>query len=845
MTCYVEIAVNVPQAIGLFHYHLPAELIGQVAPGCLVVAPFGSQKVQGVIWRNIDEPEVAATRPVLELLDPQPVLTQPQMRLARWMAEETLAPLAACIDRMLPPGLSQHADRIYTLDEEGLNRISTLPAAPQGLQVRLIDLLRKRGALRGRQIDYALPHLNWRASMQAMLRRGWVHTTNLLPPPSVQPKFIRTVTLACSPETAAAALPNLGKAGSATAQRRQAALGFLLREPWTVDVSWAYAQTGCNLSDLRDLAERGLVTLGESEMWRDPLAEIEPTPDQPPVLTGDQQRAWAAVENALKAQAAGSPGWPPFLLHGVTGSGKTEIYLHAVAECLRQGRQAIVLVPEIALTPQAVRRFVARFPGQVGLVHSRLSDGERYDTWRRARLGQLPVIVGPRSALFTPLSNLGLIVVDEAHDESYYQSETPPYYHAARVAVNYARQAGAVCLLGTATPDVVTLYQAEREGWQRLSLPVRVLAHRQAVEQQARRLGIIPAVHSVEGEAASLELPPVTLVDMRQELKAGNRSIFSRALQQALRQVLDAGQQAILFLNRRGTATYVFCRDCGQSVICPRCDLPLTFHSPQAELSCHYCGHQEAMPKLCPACGSPQIRQYGAGTEKVESEVQALFPQARTLRWDAETTREKGAHEIILAHFANHRADFLIGTQMLAKGLDFPFVTLVGAVLADVGLNLPDYRATERTFQVLTQVAGRAGRSPLGGRVILQTFQPEHYAIQSAAGHDYESFYLQELAYRRELGYPPFYRLVRLEYRHPNAKRVESAAHEMAAQVQAWMAAGDRRATEMVGPVPCFFARLHGLYRWQIVLRGPEPGSLLRGRNLGDWRVELDPMNLL
>jgi primosomal protein N' (replication factor Y) (superfamily II helicase) len=330
---------------------------------------------------------------------------------------------------------------------------------------------------------------------------------------------------------------------------------------------------------------------------------------------------------------------------------------------------------------------------------------------------------------------------------------------------------------------------------------------------------------------------------------------------------LERGQQAILFLNRRGTATYVFCRDCGFTLKCPRCELPLTYHTrelsqaadtelaaaspagtetpPRQALTCHHCGYRRQMPETCPECGSSRIRQYGIGTERVESEVLNLFPQARTLRWDYETTRQKGAHEVILSHFAAHRCDILVGTQMLAKGLDLPLVTLVGAVLADVGLNLPDYRAPERAFQILTQVAGRAGRSPLGGQVILQTFQPEHYAIRAAAGHNYKAFYRQELEYRRQLGYPPFTQLVRLEYRHRDAGQAEEAAREMADQVRSWLAAGDRRATQVIGPAPCFFARQAGFFRWQIVLRGPDPASILKGRALSEWRVEVNPPSLL
>jgi primosomal protein N' (replication factor Y) len=341
---------------------------------------------------------------------------------------------------------------------------------------------------------------------------------------------------------------------------------------------------------------------------------------------------------------------------------------------------------------------------------------------------------------------------------------------------------------------------------------------------------------------------------MRAELKSGNRGIFSQALVDALDKVLNNDQQAILFLNRRGTATYVFCRDCGSPLCCPRCDTPLAYHvndlpaagkRSHSDLHCHHCGYSRQMPRKCPVCGSDQIRQYGLGSEKVEAEVARLFPAARTLRWDWETTRHKDAHEIILGHFSAHRADVLIGTQMLAKGLDLPLVTLVGIVLADVGLNLPDPFATERTFDVLTQVSGRAGRSSLGGRVVLQTFMPDHYVIQAAAGHDYNAFYPRELEYRRKLGYPPFNRLVRMEFRHVQAATAESQAQVMAAKLSGWIEKEDRRETTIIGPVPCFFSRLNGLYRWQIILRGPDPASLLRGKNLGNWRVEVDPSSLL
>ncbi len=546
-----------------------------------------------------------------------------------------------------------------------------------------------------------------------------------------------------------------------------------------MNVAWVYAELGCNLADLQELDERGLIVLRETEIWRDPLEQLEETRDgmqdvAPLELTPDQRSAWQAIQAALQSF---SQPQSPFLLLGVTGSGKTELYLRATAETLRRGRQAIILVPEIAITPQTVRRFLVRFPGQVGLLHSRLSEGERYDTWRRARLGLLKVVIGPRSALFAPLPEVGLIVADECHDGSYYQSE-PPFYHAVDAAKAYARLSGAVCILGSATPTILQNHQAENGQMVRLGLPVRI--------------------PNLNAPAANAGLPPVTIVDMRAELKTGRRGIFSQALVQGLERVLERGQQAILFLNRRGTATYVFCRACGTVAKCPQCDSPLTYHledltpttadragarPDQAELRCHHCGYSRKMPAKCPHCQSNQMRAYGLGSEKVESEAKALFPNARVLRWDWETTRQKNAHEIILSHFAAHRADILVGTQMLAKGLDLPLVTLVGIVLADVGLNLPDPFGAERTFNLLTQVAGRSGRSALGGQVVLQTFQPEHYAIQAASRHDYAGFYARELEERRQLGYPPFSRLVRLELRATDPARVEAEARLLAGRL--------------------------------------------------------------
>jgi primosomal protein N' (replication factor Y) len=513
--------------------------------------------------------------------------------------------------------------------------------------------------------------------------------------------------------------------------------------------------------------------------------------------------------------------------------------MRALAATLAAGNRAIVLVPEISLTAQTVRRFEARFPGRVAVLHSQLSLGQRYAAWDRVRGGEADVVIGPRSALFAPVSRLGLIVLDEAHDDSYKQEDPIPLpaYHAREAAVALGQIAGAAVILGTATPDVVSYYRATAGGpeggdYRLLALPQRIMS--------PSHPGMAPT------KAATVPLPPVRVVDLRQELQAGNRSIFSRALQEALRKTLAAGEQAILFLNRRGAATFVLCRDCGYVARCPNCDAPLTFHhlSVGGRLICHHCNHRQPQPERCPACGGGRIRYFGLGTERVEETVRQVYPGARLLRWDADTA--SGAdHERYLQAFVEQRADVLVGTQMIAKGLDLPRVTLVGVVSADTALHLPDYRAAERTFQLLTQVAGRAGRSRRGGRVIVQSYSPGHYAIQAAAGHDYETFYRQELAMRRRLGYPPFSRLVALRYSHTDARRAQAAAERLGA----WLAAEVQRrglAVDMIGPVPCFFRRVQGRYRWQIVLRGVDPAALLQPVALPrGWRVDVDPTSLL
>jgi len=833
MPKFVRVAVNIAQISESFDYQLPPELEEQVGPGSLVTVPFGRQIAQGIVVKEIREPSVPEIRGVISLLDPLPVVTPLQISLAEAMAVQNMAALSECLDQMLPPGLSQHVDTIIRL----------LPAPPveEGFtptQLRILALLQKRGELRGRQMDKAMPRVRWRESLNGLIKRGLASTEPILLPPSIHARQIRTAVLSCPLDEALLKLekPTSGRAPQESVlARRKAVLTLLAQEAAPVDVSMIYAETGAKPADLKMLAEQGLLALGESEMWRDPLRAIDLPLQTAPALTPGQ----AAVWQILEPQFTGSPTQKMNLLVGVTGSGKTELYLRAVAAALAQGKQALVLVPEISLTPQTVRRFYARFPGKVALVHSRLSPGERYDTWRRIRSGTLPVVVGARSALFAPVPDLGLIVIDECHDESYFQDDFRPHYSAIESAVAYARLANVPLLLGSATPDVEQLYRARREKWHELRLPDRILAHQ------------TPSVQTelVSADPGTLPLPPVQVVDMRVELKSGNRSVLSRELRSSLTETLQQNEQSILFLNRRGSATYVFCRDCGYVLRCPRCSTQLTFHASTDALLCHICGYQRQMPRKCPQCGGPNIKQFGLGTESLEKTIVEEFPGARVLRWDADTARFKGAHDLILDHFSQHRADILIGTQMLSKGLDLPLVTLVGVVLADVSLNLPDFRANERTFQILSQVAGRAGRSSKGGKAIFQTFHPENYAIRYASLHDLDGFYEEELALRQKTGYPPFSRLLRIEFRHAQSAFLQQEAVQVGEKLKEW---ARENSLEMIGPVPCFYSRISSLYRWQILLRGWEFNTLLNEHPLNTWQpkgieveITVDPPSVL
>jgi len=815
-----------------FHYHVPAELRDCVRLGQLVWVPFGSRNLQGLVVGWDRATPVDDTRPIERIVDEEPLLDAVQLALARWISANYLAPLSRVIWSMLPPGLTRSVETIIERTSEAQPQDAT------DAQRVILNLLAERGPLMLRQIGRLTDQSGWRSTVDALLRKGWVSKDVRVMPPSVKPKRVLAV------RAAPGASPN---AVSERATQQRNTIAYLCQH--TQGGNWLAAATvtkrlGISYSVLTALREKGLVETCLRQVWRDPLEGIAFVPDTPPRLTRAQASIWEAIRSDM-AQPSGRP----FLLQGVTGSGKTEIYLRAAEEALARGRGVIALVPEIALTPQTIRRFGARFPGTLAVMHSKLSDGERYDQWRQIRKGDLRLVIGSRSALFAPVRNLGLVVIDEEHETSYKQDRTP-HYHAREAAAELARLAGATCILGSATPSLESAYLAEQGVYRRLVLPQRIMGHRQIVDEQSRLVGrAVSRYRPAEDrapDAVHADLPPVSVVDMRSELKAGNTSIFSRALTQSLEEVLAAGEQAILFLNRRGTATFVMCRDCGHVLSCPRCQVPYTYHGNRNRLVCHHCGRVVAQPAACPLCGSKRIKHFGAGTQRVEQEVKARFPEARVVRWDTDATASKGSHDRLLSRFIEGRADVLVGTQMIAKGLDLPLVTLVGVVVADTTLHLPDFRAAERTFQLLTQVAGRAGRSVLGGQVIIQTYTPDHYAIQAASRHDYDGFYRQEIAWRRQRWYPPISRIARLLYESTSAL----AAEEQPRRLHALLTQRIRRLgladVDLIGPAPAFFARERGRWRWHILVRARDPAELLAGIRLPrGWRLDVDPISML
>jgi primosomal protein N' (replication factor Y) len=862
-----------PDAPPTFDYAIPRDLAGRLAPGHLVSIPFGPRLVPGIVWELV--PPVApahhvsgeALRAVAALLDPRPLLDHSRLRLAEWLADRYSCPLTLAVRLMLPPGLLQGtrvvlrplpADVAESTDEPA-SQAATPPWTPGDLrdEAAVLGAVRGRGHLDERAVSRSLGGRRAQAAIGALVAARAVERTTVAPSALSGERFERRILLMATAHALAewraaahvqldalapishttpipsASLPRgRGERRAERILRQLAVLDLLARGSRRSadageDAAWRLSEvrklTRITPSGLDELRRAGLIAVETVEARRDPLSGRAIPPTTSLGLTPEQRDALAAV---LRPASGEEPG--VVLLHGVTGSGKTEVYLQALAAHLAAGRRGIVLVPEIALTPQAMMRYAGRFPGRVALLHSGLSDAERLDQWRRIRAGLVDVVVGSRSALFAPVDRLGLIVVDEEHESAYKQEERAPTYHARDAAVALGRLTAATVVLGSATPSVESYWKAHAGEYRLVELQTRA-----------------PAGSSGRAPA----LPTVTLVDLRAELRAGNTSILGQTLQSALRQTLDAGQQAVLFLNRRGTASSVICRECGYVARCGQCDVPMTYHASESALICHYCGRQQDALRVCPHCWSTSIRYFGVGTERVEVAVKRLLPTARVLRWDRDTARTRETHEQLLAAFVERRADVLVGTQMIAKGLDLPAVTLVGVVSADVALYLPDFRAQERAFQLLTQVAGRAGRGDHPGRVIIQTFNPNHFCVEAAASHDYAAFYAAEILARDRFAYPPFRQFVKFVYTDRDRHQTQLEAIALAGRIESLIAELALERTDVVGPAPCFMERLRGAYRWQLIARGPDLRPLLRALTADDalrgWAVDVDPANTL
>ncbi len=679
-----------------------------------------------------------------------------------------------------------------------------------GEQQRVLELLKKKRRAPQKQIEKLLGEKTSRTALSQLVRQGLIEKSYELGTARVKPKFEEYYTLFRPLDDDI--LKMTGRS-----RKQQVLLRALAEQTGPIDRPTLKKLPGGDNLTIKNLTKKGLIKVELQSVTRDPLATHQVAPDQPLKLTEDQSLAYEEIRKSLVSRKS-----RVFLLHGVTGSGKTEVYLQVLAEAIRQGKRGIVLVPEISLTPQTIERFAARFTSRVAVLHSHLTPGEQFDEWHRIKKGEFDVVIGPRSALFAPQPELGLIIIDEEHEWTYKQTEKSPRYHTRDTAIKLAELTGATVVLGSATPDIGTYERARRNEYSLLSLPKRVTP------------------------VADAPLPEVAVIDMRQELQAGAGNLFSRPLTAAIFEAVSAGEQVILFLNRRGAATFIQCRKCGLVLRCRRCEVSLTYHSINNMLVCHQCNFRRRMPDICPRCNSSRIKFLGTGTQKLEEEARIVFPGARITRWDSDATRSRGAHEDIMKALANHETDILIGTQMVTKGLDIPLVTVVGVVNADSALNFPHFLATERSYQLLSQVAGRAGRGERGGKVFFQTYNPDHFVIQAAAKHDYRIFYEKEAAYRQQFAYPPFRRLASLVFSHTNEGACQREAERFGREIDEEIRGRGISGLGVIGPAPAYIHRLRGRYRWQIILRGENPAGLLAEIPLPrGWTLDIDPVGLV
>ena len=780
LPCIANVAVELPLEEPL-DYRIPEAMRPHCAPGQRVLVPVGRREVLGYIVDLNSHSAVSDLKPISVILDDRPLLSADLLWLTKWVSDYYLCPWGQVIKAAVPEGFRGVSEAVYDLTPRARQATDTWPAGRGGVVLRSLEL---KGSMR--QVDLA--RTVGAAGLAALLRRlreqGLVRQNWRWRPQRVRERTTPMVRLIAEAEVAR----TLQKQNLGRAPRQAEVLACLLEEP-TCSMKALRRRVSGAAAAVKRLQQSGIVEVFQAEYLR----RVVPAPARqstPPLLNVTQRRALEQIDATLN-----DPDGTPILLHGVTGSGKTEVYMQAIAKALGRGRSAIVLVPEIALTEQLVQRFAARFASELAVLHSGLSAGERFDEWRRLARGDVRIAIGTRSAVFAPVPDLGLIVVDEEHDTSYKQEEAPRY-NARDVAVVRARQSKATIVMGSATPAVESFHNVQQGKYRLVSLPRRI------------------------NERA---LPAITLVNQQQH-GAPEERIVSGPLRQAIAASLERREQSLILINRRGFAAYLQCCDCGGVSYCDHCSVALTYHRGRQRLRCHYCGSGRAVPTLCTTCESTALRPQGVGTQQVESALSALFPSARLARMDRDTTRTKGAHQRILRALAKGDIDILVGTQMIAKGHDYPNITLVGVVSTDSSLSMPDFRAPERLFQLLTQVAGRAGRGEGAGRVLIQTYRPGHESLVFACRHDFTGFFDYEIARRQESMYPPYARLARLIVESPSADKGEVASQRIGQILHCHVPA--QFDVDIMGPVEAPITRLHDRYRWHLLVKSTSSQAL-------------------
>ncbi len=809
-TIYAQIALPIP-VDQTFTYRVPHEICEALNIGVRVLVPFGPRRLTGYVISLSNTTNVPGIKSILDILDQEPIISEELLRLAHWISEYYICPLGEVIRAMVPAGSNLESKIVITL-KMGQNQASEYYSYMQrGQQKRILEILIEKNQVTMQQIRTKQGVKNPGFAITQLEKIGLVRRDVVLSSLKAKPKKEKWVRIS-KKLVDKNDFENMLAELTTKAPKQKTCLKFI-RARNEVSQKSVLKSIGTGQSTIKALIDKGLIEQFEKEVVREYYSSVNNVPLKTIQLNEDQNKAIEVIEQSIQHEL-----FAPFLLYGVTGSGKTQVYIEAIRRTLAKGKTAIVLVPEISLTPQTVSRFTANFPGTVAVLHSRMSTGERYDSWRKIKQGELKIAIGPRSAIFAPLLNIGLIVVDEEHEASYKQTDTMPYYNARDVAMVRSKLNEAVVVLGSATPSIESFYNAKIGKYHLLELPNRV---------------------------DNIPMPKVRIFDMSKisrRIPRDKAAILARPFEDKIREKLEAGQQIILLQNRRGFSSYIQCKDCSYIEKCVNCNITLTYHKTSHRLRCHYCNYIKRAPEVCPKCGGHDIIFQGVGTQRVESELRERFPGARIVRMDMDTTAQKRSHDRILQDFEQKKYDILLGTQMIAKGHDFPGVTFVGVVSSDTALMLPDFRASERTFQLLTQVAGRAGRKEFQGEVIIQTYSPENYGIVCSRTHDFKKFFSIEIHYRRELKYPPFSRLIQVLVRGEDENNVIQAIHTIRSRF-----AAESSIYELLGPVPAPISKIHNLYRWHFILKvdkKQDPSNKIVNQmfrdNLGKMRKSLE-----